>query len=459
MKTKHLILGLALAFVFCLGSCDDGLTKVGTSIQDDDDKISVKVDSFYIESSTVLTESIYAKSDSGLLGEFYDPLYGTLKSDYICQFYCPENYRFAQTPIDGKIDSVDFRIFYDKWVGDSLAPMRAQIFPIIKPLEKNFYTDTNPEEYADMLTSYGMQTYTAYDRSVPDSVRYATDYNGAYTYIPTLTIKMPKELGQRFYDETINNPSTFNDQDSFNEFFPGLYVTNTFGTGNIIGVKVSWFTIYYKYIGKGSADQDTVIKTQETFNVTKEVIQLNRFKNTDISNLLEPNDDFTYIKTPAGVATKIVIPAKEIAPMIEGRILNNMPLQLYAMPQETYEYALDMPSTLLILPEDSVKTFFENSKVDDSVTAFTAAYNATSNSYSFGNISNVLKTHVEDTPDKDLSLMIFPVKVVTESNSYYGTTYTTAVNHYLFPSGIKLRKDKDVMKIGVTSSKYGKTVN
>lgn len=452
---KRIILGLSLAFIFCLGSCDDELTKVGTSIQSDSDKISVSVDSFYLESSTVLMDAVYAKSDTGLLGEFYDPLYGTLKSDYICQFYCPDNFKFRQTPIDGKIDSVDFRIFYNTWVGDSLAPMRAQIFPITKALEKNFYTNINPEDYADMQTSLGMKTYTAFDRSIPDSVRYAKDYNGVSSFYPVITIRMPQVLGQKIYDETINNPSSFNNQEAFNEFFPGLYVTNTFGSGNIIEVDVSYFTIYYKYMAVGSEEQDTIIHTSEVFNVTREVIQLNRFKNTDMNHLLEPSEDYTYVKTPAGVSTKLVIPAKEIAPFIDGRILNNIPLTLYTMPQAEYEYALGRPQNLLILPEDSVKTFFEDRRVEDGVTSFVASFSSSDGSYLFGNISNVLKTHIENSPEEDLSLLVIPVRRQTTSD-YYGNPYSTSISHFMSPTGITLRKDKNVMKVGVTSSLYGR---
>jgi hypothetical protein len=44
------------------------------------------------------------------------------------------------------------------------------------------------------------------------------------------------------------------------------------------------------------------------------------------------------------------------------------------------------------------------------------------------------------------------------SSSYYGSSttyyYTTAVTPYLAPSGVKLRKDGDYMKIVVLSSKF-----
>lgn len=451
MRIKRLILGLCLGGFF-LGSCSDELSQVGTSIQGDEDKISVSVDTFRIEASTINMEAVYAKTDTGLLGEIFDPLYGTLKSDYICQFYCPEGFRFKQTPINGKIDSVDFRVFYNKWVGDSLAPMRAQIYPVVKPLERNFYTNIDPEEYSDMSIVLGSQTYTAYDMSVPDSIRNATDYYGNPTFAPVVTIRMPIEIGQKFYDETINNPSTFSDQQSFNEFFPGLYITNTFGTGNILNVITSYFTIYYKYMTKDISGADSIGYQSEIFNVTKEVFQLNRFKNTDMSNLLEPDNEYSYLKTPAGVCTQLVIPASEITAKVSGRILNNMPLTLYAMPQEDYEFKLNPPTNLLLIQKDSVKAFFEEGKVQNGITTFVSTYNASTRAHVFGNISNLLKDQMENTPDKDLVMWVIPVN--HEKDNYYG--YTTSVSNYLFPSAVKLRKDEDVMKIVITSSKYGK---
>ncbi len=61
---------------------------------------------------------------------------------------------------------------------------------------------------------------------------------------------MPTEFGQKFYDETINNPGTFKNQETFNEFSRGLYVTTTFGSGNILSVASSVLKIYYNYAVK-----------------------------------------------------------------------------------------------------------------------------------------------------------------------------------------------------------------
>ena len=425
MKIKPLLIGLGLG-VTILSGCSDDLNLVGSTIQPDGDKMPVYVDTFQMQATTLLMDSVYARTTNGLLGEFYDPLYGNVKSDYICQFYCPDDFKFKHEPINGQIDSIDFKIMYQNgaWVGDSLAPMRAQIYLVDKELERDFYTNFDPLEYCDMQNSLGMQTYTAYDNSVPDSIRNAIDSNGDRTYIPTVTIRMPKEFGQKFYDESIKNPSTFSSQENFNKFFPGLYITNTYGSGNILQITYSTFSIYYKYNLKGSQGQDSTAYSNETFNVTKEVLQLNRFKNTDLTSLLEENDSIAYLKTPAGVYTQLTIPAQDIVERIGDRVINNIPLTIKALPQENWQWALSAPS---------------------------------SRSYSYDNISNLMQEHIKNNPDKDMVLLLVPVERLTgQSNSYYGQsqTYTTAINNYLLPSGVKLLKTKEATKIVITTTEY-----
>lgn len=454
MKIKPLLIGLGLGITI-LSGCSDDLNLVGSTIQPGGDKMPVYVDTFQMQATTLLMDSVYARTTSGLLGEFYDPLYGSVKSDYICQFYCPEDFKFKHEPINGQIDSVDFKIIYqDKaWVGDSLTPMRAQIYPVTKQLEKDFYTNFDPADYCNMQESLGMQTYTAYDNSVPDSVRYHK-YNDQYTYIPTITIRMPKTFGQKIYDETVNNRGTFSSQENFNEFFPGLYITNTYGSGNILQITYSSISIYYRYNIKGSQDQDSTVYSSETLNVTKEVLQLNRFKNTDLTPLLQPSDSITYLKTPAGVYTQLVIPAKDIAERINDRIINNIPLTIKALPQENWQWALNAPANLLLLPKDSLATFFVNNKIEDKKTSFLADYSNSNRSYNFSNIANLMQEHIKNNPEKDMVLLLVPVERILTEKDYYGNQYTAALNNYLLPSGVKLLKTPEAMKIIVTTTGY-----
>lgn len=459
MKIKLFILGLSLG-ISILSGCNDDLTQVGIGTMPDTDGVTVRADTFQMKAETKLTDSVYARTIYGSLGEIYDPLYGNLKSDFMCQFYCPENFRFHQTPAEGKIDSVVYKILYSRtWTGDSLAPMRAQLYEVTSPLTRDYYTNIDPAKYCNMQKSLGMQTYTARDMTVSDSL-WNVKVSGStteYSYQPNISIRMPREIGQRFYDATINNPEVFKNQNAFNEFFPGIYVTNTYGTGNILNINASSMNIYYKYIVKGSADQDSLVQTVETFSATDEVIQLNRFKNTDMSHLLEPNDSIAYLKSPAGVYTQLTIPSKDIVPLIQGRILSNLEFNLKALPQENWKYAFEAPENILILPSDSVDNFFKTNSIENNVTSFRGVYSESTRTYSFGNISNLLKNHIEKSPDTDLIISVIPVdrKKGTTTN-YWGqvSEYTMAINNYLKPSGVKLRIDKDAMTFRVVSIKY-----
>lgn len=95
MKIKPLLIGLGLGITI-LSGCSDDLNLVGSTIQPGGDKMPVYVDTFQMQATTLLMDSVYARTTSGLLGEFYDPLYGNVKSDYICQFYCPSDFKFQK---------------------------------------------------------------------------------------------------------------------------------------------------------------------------------------------------------------------------------------------------------------------------------------------------------------------------------------------------------------------------
>ena len=462
MKTKLFILGLFIGSII-LNGCNDTLTQVGTGIQPETDRPTVSVDTFYMQARTVQTDSIYARTIYGALGEIYDPLYGNLKSDFMCQFYCPENFRFLHTPYNGKIDSVEFRFLYSRtWTGDSLTPMQVQLYEVTELLPRDFYTSFDPLEYCDMQKPIGTQSYTARNLAISDSlwnavVQNSSGTSSSYSYTPTITVRMPVEIGERFYNATINTPEVFNSQETFNEFFPGVYVTNSYGTGNIINIDNSQMLIYYKYAIEGSAGQDSLIQTAEIFSATSEVVQLNRFENTDIDHLLEPNDSIAYLKSPAGVYTELTIPAQEIAPIIEGRIVSNFDLTLRALPQENWKYAFEAPTYLLVLPHDSVDAFFRNNNTEDSRISYLGTYDTDTRTYAFGNIARLLEAHIQNSPDKDIRLDVFPVeRRVGQQSNYWGQTssYTMAIENYMQPSGVKLRIDEEARAVQIVTIEY-----
>ena len=198
------------------------------------------------------------------------------------------------------------------------------------------------------------------------------------------------------------------------------------------------------------------------------MIQLNRFENSDTEQLLAENEDYTFVKTPAGIYTRYVLPTTEIKPVIEGRMINSMLFSVKYMPNEDWPYSLSPPPFLLLMPEDSLSSFFRNRFVENNVTTFISStqdatplstvlgYSSSTRTYYFHDIAVLLSYHLLTTPDEDLRLLVVPVdRIPSQSSTSYGTYYyTTEINNYLAPSGVKLRKDKDFMNITIISSKY-----
>ena len=458
-KIQHLIAVLCMGIIIMSG-CDDNLSLVGNTLIPVTDKITAYADTFQIRASTIQRDSLFAKTTNGLLGEYYDPLYGRLKSDYLCQFYCQDNFQFKGTPKNATIDSIYVALYY--WtIGDPNTPMQIRVYPVTQPLDKVFYTNVDPADYCDLTNELGSLVYTGYGGTVIDST---STSSGTY-YYRMLEIPLPMELGQKIYNETINHPESFKSQQAFNQFFPGIYVTTGYGSGNMLDIQATDIYIDYQSAEiSESTDADTTIYYSEQFITTKEVIQLNRFENSDTEQLLAENDDFTFVKTPAGIYTRFILPSTEIKPVIEGRIINNMIFNIKYMPNEDWPYSLSPPPFLLLMPEDSLSTFFQNRNVENNLTTYisstqdqypsgtTQGYTASTRTYYFHNIAGLLSYHIGVSPDEDLRLIVVPVSRITGSSSNY--YYTTEINNYLAPSGVKLRKDNDLMKIIVVSSKY-----
>lgn len=452
---------------YVVTGCSDDNNMVGSGIQPDEDFATVYSDTFQLKASTVKVDSLYAKTPGGLLGEIYDPLYGYLKADYLCQFYCEEEYTFRETPREGKVDSMDLYIEFHQYAGDPLASIQVYAYPVNKPLDKQYYTFVNPEEYADMQHPLSNATYTIASTFV-DSI---VDDKGVLRPQHIIRLRLPAELGQRFYDETIHNPSSFSTQEAFNQFFPGIYITTSYGSGSVVKVVDTYMAIAYNYLTESSSGAiDSAVVAYEGFGTTKEVIQLNRMESHNEAQLLTENDEYTYLKTPAGIFTRIVVPTKEIASTVEGRILNRFILNLKYMPQEDWMYSFTPPTQLLLVPEDSLSTFFQHNSIENNVTTYlsvsssndtptstSAGYDPLTRTYYFNNIVNLLSYHIQNNPEEDLRLLVVPItrEYSTIAIDYYTDNYmTTGLSHYFMPAGAKLRKDEESMKIELISSRF-----
>ena len=462
MKTKIFLFTLLFGMAFL--ACEDGLETTGMGIQPEEDKISVFDTIMNIEARTVKIDSIYAKSYNGFLGNFYDSEYGDIKAGYLCQYYASQGFSDSIIGTRGnEIDSVRLQVFYLSYIGDSLAPMEVSVYPIVKPLENDYYSNVDPAKYCDLSTPWAKKTYTARDLNVSDSINSLSDY------AKSVSITLPKSIGQNLYEEYLKAGGTFGSIDNFNQLFPGTYLESSFGIGSILKVDLTEMYVFYTrdYTTTSTetgADSSYVGVDAAVFTATKELMLLNNFRSKHDDNLyLQSSADTMYMKSPVGICSEITIPVPDILKSIGRKKFSSINLRINAYPKSNREYALPFPgrnsegtslAKLLLIEPDSVQSFLENQKVADSYTSYTAVMDTVNNCYQFNNIASVVQNAIDNAPDKPLKLLLVPVQVEAYYQQSGGMTYLVdySTGYYLTPSAVALKKGGDNLQIKVIAS-------
>ncbi len=459
MKIGSLATLLVVAILSLTTACNDDLNSIGLDVQPSEDDVFVFADTISLASntSTIKVDSICAKSVNGLLGQFDDPIFGSLKSDYMCQFFCTEGNAFPDSVINNKIDSIDVMLYYKTSTGDTLAPMAVSAYKVFKPLDENlnFYSNINPKDYCNNFsTLLGSQAYTASEIGMPDSLYKASGYHN-------IRVRLPLALGQDIFEKS-KTDGILASKDAFAKYFPGVYLTTTYGTGNIIEVAYTYLNIYFNYEETDSDGNVTVESGSLSMVTTKEVVQLNHFSNTNIDDLLKPNETTSYIKSPAGVFTQIDIPMDEInekiKPTDKNYITNGVEFNVraYGTPQDA-KYPLKAPTYMMIIPAKDYKGFFEKFSAFDDMTmnsfigTYIAKYDTTNLVYKFNNLTPLIK-RINNEGYTGSTVPAYLVPVTINTNSTDGSVIS--VTHYLKPAAVRIRKDKDNINFVVVHSEF-----
>lgn len=457
MKLKSLYKVIAVTFIAAfIISCNDTLDQLGLSIQPGQDKLVVGVDTLQLQARTVKVDSMYARTKYPVLGEYSDPVFGSIKSEYIAEFYLPTGAEFKEGAI---IDSVKAVLTYTTMMGDSIAPMALSVYEVNKTLRGiNDYTHIEPSEFANMSSALGVQSFTGDNSKYRIQTYTAEDYSTATYKEYIIDVDLPLAIGEKILDE-YKKPGhgKLSDTDSFREFFPGLYFTTTFGNSTIISVDLTSLYVYYHYLDiKGSSQkQDTIRNTSFRLNNTPEVRQIKHIKSND-DNLLVENPTQTYVKSPAGVNTEIVFPISEIYESLQSKALNLVNFTVYALPDasENVKVKIKPPNYLLLVNKDSLNGFFENRKLRDNVTSFLSEpFDSNTYSYKFNNISTMINYYnstFEGEP-YDLTYYLIPVDATFTSTqqSYYSSAQQilTSIHNQMWPTAAILDKKQGSLQL------------
>lgn len=503
------VYGLLLLLIFMMMSCDDNTGSLGWDMMPSEDVIKSSTKIFEVTTKSVKADSVYARSSRGYIGRYTDPNFGYYEASFLTELNCLDNYRFPEVykydEATGKasgllagdtVSAYSLVVYYSTWFGDSLNACRMSAYMLndqwLKerdPKNNHYrYTNIDVSKYYDKSGLLGSKAYTAYDATVSDAERNAVDSYGISTFYPNVTFPLDKAEGQRILDLNRTHPEYFKNSETFIEnVFPGVYLKSDYGDGTILYVdrvdlKMKLRLHYVDSLGvaikkkvtdsEGIAGEDSLYYSdQVVFASTKEVIQANRFANSDLIDKRVSEQDNTYMKTPAGIFTAAYIPYDEIYKELGNDTINSIKLVFTNYDQKSeYEYGMNVPSNVLLIRAKDVKDFFENNQINDDNTSYLVSHSS-NNTYSFENIARLVTTTMKeknqakaaslswsDADEKawqeDNKLLLIPVSITSQTvptSSGYYAEQTLAVEHNLEPTYVKL--------IGGTASENGKVKN
>lgn len=491
MKSK--ILTVIAILAMALSACDDTTENIGMSLTDNIDKLQITTDSFEVQSRSILADSVLSKSSAGYLGRIKDPETGSyITADLTLQLHTLEDYKFpAIANIVSKdqsqnviADSCDIRIFYDSFFGDSLSTMKLTAYELQRTLEEGlkYYSNFDPEKLG-YLRNDGLsqdKTYTLTDLGVTQKVRNGKNYS------PNIRIN----LNQPYTDKdgnTYNNYGTYimrkyfehpeyfaNSYNFIHNVCPGFHFKMKSGMGCMAYVNTTQLNIHFTY---HNPQKDSTYAVTSTFASTEEVLQSSKISNDSKSLQAMLNDNTcTYLKTPAGIFTELTLPVDQILQKHQNDTLNAAKIVLTRVNNNSQSnYGLSVPNYLLMVPKDSLYTFFEKNSLHNNKTSYlvqrdhTTSNNVTTykNTYTFSNIAGLIRA-MGDAKEKGGSnfealhpnwnkVVLVPVTATTTTNSSGTTVYSKVLNDMSLTSTRLVGgpgNTRDKIRISVIYSKF-----
>jgi len=442
MKKTFLSIICSLFLSAVLFSCVDSNT-LGFSVLPAQDTVSVSFDTIGVQTETILQDSVYLRNSLAVLGEFTDPTYGTVKSDFMAQLYCPYNFKFPDDV--NTIDSAYMYLYYDSWFGDSTTVHHLNVWYLDKsPLDATapYGSTVNPADFTSKSKLLASGTFTTGDFITSDSAKALT------TYAPALRLPLNMDLCRQFLADNKSNPEKFANPSAFNNYFNGIYITTDYGNGSLLYVTHSELEMMYNtYLysnTSGKQLRDSLIIGASYFPVNKEVRQVNRAVHPDLISYPLATDSLTYVYSPGGMFTKVTLPTtlfQKGSGKLSGKTVNGMKLYVNATQVDSKkDFALAPPASMLLIDASKVNAFFSGYELNDGLYSFLADYNSDSLNYVFDlsyyaqkMIRQSDSTSTEVTIKPFTEMLLIPVTTVKNADQK-----SVRLEHVISPAAVKI---------------------
>lgn len=476
MKILRLLTVLVIA-ALTFAACDDTTEGIGGSITNKIDNINISNSAFNVTTKSIVAGAVLSRNNTGLIGKMKDPETGNyVKGDYMTQLsvlptFSVDTLDYIKQANNGSIeaDSCYLLVSYNASYGDTIAPMKVTAYEMTKPMseDQEYYSDYDAFEKG-WVSENNQHWSSNYNLSNTSDVKNFKIYlNKEYKKDG----KTYKNYGSYILQTYAEHPEYFKTNFKFlHNVCPGFYIKNVGGTGNMAKIwntELIFYWTRHKTIKKkdGVTDSTAVGIGYNRFDGTEEVLQLNKIEN-DTENLkkLASQEDWTYLKSPAGIFTEVTLPIDDIMKGHEKDTLNTATISFPRLnnADEDNPYNFATPSTILMVQKDSLQSFFEKSKLADSRTSYTASYSSTGtykNAYTFQNIANLVSAMYKNKGKGENwnKVVLVPVNVITTTQGY--TTVISKINHDMSLASTRLIVGTDdPNKDYTTDEKTGKKV-
>lgn len=471
MKILRLLTVLVIA-ALTFAACDDTTEGIGGSITNKIDNINISNSAFNVTTKSIVADSVLSRNNTGLIGKMKDPETGNyVKGDYMTQLGVLPTFSVDTLDIkkanNGSIeaDSCYLLVSYNASYGDTIAPMKVTAYEMTEPMREDQEYYSNYDAFKNGWVNENNPHWSSnYNLSNTSDVKNFKIYlNKEYKKDG----KTYKNYGSYILQTYAEHPKYFKTNFKFlHNVCPGFYIKNVGGTGNMAKIWNTELIFYWKKTIKAKDGvTDSTGIGYNRFDGTEEVLQLNKIEN-DTENLkkLASQEDWTYLKSPAGIFTEVTLPIEDIMKGHEKDTLNTATVSFPRLNNENEDnpYNFATPSTILMVQKDSLQSFFEKSKLADNRTSYTASYSSTGtykNAYTFQNIANLVSAMYKNKGKGENwnKVVLVPVNVITTTQGY--TTVISKINHDMSLASTRLIVGTDdPNKDYTTDEKTGKKV-
>lgn len=455
MKILRLLTVLVIA-ALTFAACDDTTEGIGGSITNKIDNINISNSAFNVTTKSIVADSVLSRNNTGLIGKMKDPETGNyVKGDYMTQLsvlptFSVDTLDYIKQANKGSIeaDSCYLLVSYNASYGDTIAPMKVTAYEMTKPMAEDQEYYSNYDAFEKGWVNENNQHWSSnYNLSNTSDVKNFKIYlNKEYKKDG----KTYKNYGSYILQTYEKHPEYFKTNFKFlHNVCPGFYIKNVGGTGNMAKIWNTELIFYWTRHKTINKDSTAVSIGYNRFDGTEEVLQLNKIEN-DTENLKKlaskDQEKCTYLKSPAGIFTEVTLPIEDIMKGHEKDTLNTATIsfpRLNNVVDEDNPYNFATPSTILMVQKDSLKSFFEKSKLADNRTSYTASYSSTGtykNAYTFQNIANLVSAMYKNKGKGENwnKVVLVPVNVITTTQGY--TTVISKINHDMSLASTRLKR-------------------